>query len=178
MNTKINILGIDTGTRNTGCSVLTGDLASQTVYLSDFCIIRTTKKDGSVRERIDQITNKIAAYVERGNIDYIVIEDFTEQGVRTGTIHKEMSWLTEAIRSLGMRLNCKTIVYENKEWKKKTLKIYRATKKQVQHYVHWKFPEAKKKLKGQPDHIFDSIAIGHALWLELLSNNNKTPTLN
>lgn len=166
----INILGIDTGTRNTGYSLLQGDTQNQTIRLLDWEMIQTTKKDGDVRTRIDQITNKITTYIQHNDINYIALEDFTEQGIRTGTTHKEMAWLTEAIRSLGMQLNLKTIVYENKEWKKRTLGIYRATKKQVQHYVHWKLPETKQLLKSSSNHIYDSVGIGYALWLDLLNN--------
>lgn len=164
----INILGIDTGTQNTGCIILQGDLTTKTVRLLDWKMIRTTKKDGTVRERIDRITDKIALYVKENSIDYIVLEDFTEQGIRTGTTHKEMAWLTEAIRSLGAKLNIPTFVFENKDWKKKTLGIYRANKKQVKHYIHWKLPESKHLLKKCPNHVFDAAGIGYALWTDIV----------
>ena len=170
----VRILSFDTGTANTGYSVLDGDVPSRSIRLFSSGMIRTKKTSegpSDVRARIDYIGEQFKALVKQFKPSHVVCEDFTEQGKYVGKTYKEMAWMTEHFRLLGREMGYDVIIYENGYWKKKTLGAARASKKQVDHYV-------RHKLAGMlPDkmsvHIIDSIGIGLCLWKEILDRGNE-----
>lgn len=152
------ILGIDPGTANTGYAVL--ECGTDPPTLIAYGMIRTTPKDGTVRERIDFIGQEIEKVIAEYQPDIFAIEDFTEQGTHAGKQYKEMAWLTEHFRMLGRQLGFEVLIFKNAEWKKKTLGIGRATKKQVMHFVNRNIRGAQL-LKGKPDHVWDSAGVAY-----------------
>lgn len=165
------ITGFDIGTQNTGYGVLIGDTKTKKVRIHSFGMIRTGKKDGDVRRRIDLIGGQVEQVLKSLNATHIAVEDFTSQGnraKRSGKTSQDMSFLVEHIRMLGRMLGYEVDIYPNAYWKKRTLGISGASKQQVIHYVSWKLPEAKEMLKKQPDHVWDGVGIAYCKWLELV----------
>lgn len=166
--TKVSILGVDPGTANTGYSLLVGNLQEQNVQLHDFGMWKTKKsEDFSVRDRIDYLAAQYTGFIKSGEVTHIAIEDFTEQGKLVGKTYKEMSWLVEHLRIAGRTLGIPTYVYENAEWKRILLRARQANKNQVMHYVRIHVPGAADRLPGQPNHVWDSVAIGYCLFKQL-----------
>jgi Holliday junction resolvasome RuvABC endonuclease subunit len=166
------ITGFDIGTQNTGYGVLIGDTKTKNACIHDFGMIRTNKRTGDIRKRIDLIGDQIEQVLKSVKATHIAIEDYTSQGNRakqSGKTSQDMSFLVEHIRMLGRMIGYEVDIYPNAYWKKKTLGIGGATKNQVIHYVSWKLPEAKELLKKQPDHVWDSVGIAYCKWLELLA---------
>jgi Holliday junction resolvasome RuvABC endonuclease subunit len=186
MERNIKILGFDPGTANMGYAVVNGILreplqASEAKFGNSFGVLATSKwsdmKAGGaktdrveipVRDRIDSLGRMIKGLVREVRPDYIAVEDFVEQGKRVGKTYKEMAFLIEHMRLLGRELEIDTRIYTNSYWKQRTLKTAHATKLQVQHYVAHKLPETAMVLCNQPDHVWDSTAIGLCLWHELI----------
>lgn len=161
----MKILGIDPGTANTGYGVV--QKTSKGYSLVAYGLIRTTPKEGDVRERIDRIGEHLANIITEFQPDVIAIEDFTEQGKLVGKTYKEMSWITEHFRMLCKQFGYEALILKNGEWKKKTLGIMRANKKQVMHYVGRMIPKAKELLKTEKDHVWDSVGIALCAGLTL-----------
>jgi Holliday junction resolvasome RuvABC endonuclease subunit len=133
------------------------------VRLERYGLLKTAKEQGGtaeVRERIDSLGESLRTLATNCHSTHIAIEDFTEQGKLVGKTYKEMSWLTEHFRMVGRELGLETAVYENAFWKRTLLKAGRANKAQVQHYVMQRLPESRVMLARQPDHVWDSAAIG------------------
>lgn len=154
---RIRVLGIDPGTQNTGYAFVDQTLKGKEI--PSYGLIKTTKADGEVRERIELIGQKMSAIITTYTPDIIAVEDFTEQGKKTGKCYKEMSWLVEHLRMIGKYAGTEVVIYKNAEWKRYTLGIRHANKKQVMHYVGRMVPKAQELLKGKPDHIWDSVGI-------------------
>lgn len=165
----MKILGIDPGTAHTGFSVI--QHTSEGYDLITYGLIRTSPKDGDVRNRIDYIGKCLEHIIAKFNPDVIALEDFTEQGKLVGKRYKEMAWITEHFRTLFTQLGYKTLVLKNGEWKKRTLGIMRANKKQVMHYVGRIIPKSKELLKNAKDHVWDSIGI--AICASLMESTKK-----
>jgi Holliday junction resolvasome RuvABC endonuclease subunit len=158
---SVRILALDPGTAFTGWAFLCGVTESREINVQTFGVIRTHKaEDHSVRARIDDIGELVRQLHTRLKPNYMVIEDFTEQGKLVGKTYKEMSWLTEHLRMLGRELKVPTDTVENGYWKKVLMKAQRVNKTQVQHYVTHNLKEAAELLKGQPTHVWDAVAIG------------------
>lgn len=175
----VTILGFDPGTANMGYSTLKGLIkvpvqTSEVTLGSSFGILKTSKWQDKVevpvRDRIDHLGLLARELIENIRPDYIAIEDFVEQGKLVGKTYKEMAFLIEHLRLLGKELKIDTSIYENKDWKKKTLKSSGVNKLQIQHYVMRKLPETAVMLGNQPDHVWDSVAIGLCKWCELTGN--------
>jgi Holliday junction resolvasome RuvABC endonuclease subunit len=169
---KVRILSFDPGTASTGYAVLHGNTIPKTTEdLFAFGMIRTRKvKGGSseVRERIDEIGQRLRQLVTEYRPTHIAVEDFTEQGKIVGKTYKEMAWLTEHFRLVGRELGIATAVYENGFWKRELTGAMRLNKAQVQHYVSHRLPKTVKQLAKQPDHVWDSVGVGLCCWNLLL----------
>lgn len=170
----VRILAFDPGTANMGYSTLNGDTKSNVVALGGayFGVLKTSKwKEGSevpIRERLDNLGLGARQLIHTVEPTHIVIEDFVEQGRRVGKTYKEMAFLIEHMRLLGRDFGIEVDIYANGYWKKQTMNAPHASKVQVQHFVAHRLPEAKQILKGQPDHVWDSVGIGYCKWLELV----------
>ena len=165
----IRILALDTGTANTGWSLLQCDLATSTVRIIEFGLIRTEKweKDGTeanIRDRIDEIGGLYTLLINRLKPDYIAIEDFIEQGKFVGKTYKEMAFLTEHLRVVGKSNGYDVIIFENGFWKKTIMKATRANKQQVQHFITHAIPESATLLRKAKDHVWDSVGVGYCLY--------------
>lgn len=156
----VRIIGLDPGTANTGYSFLIGNTDTRKIMLDGYGLLKTDKTDGEVRDRIDMLGDGLRKLVVQSKPTHIALEDFTEQGKLVGKTYKEMSWLTEHFRMVGRELGVETAVYENEYWKRTLLKAGRANKEQVQHYVSHRLPESRVLLARQPNHVWDSVAIG------------------
>lgn len=160
---EVRILGLDPGTANTGYSHLIGNVESREINIHSFGLLKTTKVNGGakeVRERVDTLGAGLRKLIAEYRPTHLAIEDFTEQGKLVGKTYKEMSWLVEHFRMVGRELGLSVAVYENAEWKRTLLKAGHANKAQVQHYVTHRLSEARELLHKQPDHVWDSVAIG------------------
>ncbi len=104
---------------------------------------------------------------------HIVIEDFTEQGKLVGKTYKEMSWLIEHMRLVSRELGHEATIYENAEWKKIAVGASRLNKTQVKHFVAHRVANAGVLLKGRPTHIWDSVGIGYAKYIQLSGGQLK-----
>lgn len=174
----ITILSFDPGTANLGYSLLRGDTDASTIQITDTLgVLNTSKYENGVelhiRERIDHLGLNITHLVEKVKPSCISMEDFVEQGRFVGKTYRDMAYLTEHLRMLTRDLGTPATIYPNGYWKKQTLGIMRASKKQVQHYISHKLPEAATLLAKQPDHVWDSVGIGYCMWLELLKNKQN-----
>lgn len=166
----VRIVGVDPGTANTGYSLLSGNTAPRTGYahLTDYGVWRTKKDEAwDVRDRIDYISNQLQAFITATKATHLAIEDFTEQGKLVGKTYKEMSWIVENFRGVGRTLGLPTAVYANAEWKKILLRARQANKHQVMHYVGINVLGAAQHLVGQPDHVWDSAAVGYCMFKQL-----------
>lgn len=103
----------------------------------------------------------------------MAMEDFIEQGKYVGKTYKEMAFLIEHIRMVCRQKGYEITIYENGEWKNRTLKAARANKAQVIHYVSNKLPNTRELLKKCPDHVWDSVGIGLCKFLELTGGKLK-----
>lgn len=160
------ILAFDPGTANCGYGCI--EYEGEKLRLGDyFGTLKTKIEDGSVRERIDLLGERMQNLINLVKPDYLVIEDFTEQGKIVGTTYKEMAWLTEHMRMVGRKLDYEVTIYENGEWKKIALGAMRANKDQVKHYVKHQLPETETLLKKQATHVWDSVGIALAKRKEL-----------
>jgi Holliday junction resolvasome RuvABC endonuclease subunit len=168
MKDRMNrILAFDPGTENCGYASILYE--GKTVGMTrHFGVIRTSKADGDVRQRIDIIGGNMRQLISVIKPEHVVIEDFTEQGKAVGKTYKEMAWLTEHLRMVGRSMGYEVTVYENGEWKKLALGVMRANKEQVKHYVKHTLPEAEELLKRQPTHVWDSVGIGLAKYQTLI----------
>lgn len=169
---KVVIVGFDPGTKNTGYGALLCDTKTKQAVINGFGMIRTSKKDGDVRDRVDSIGEQVDHVMKTLQGGHIAIEDYTSQGKRaktSGKTSQDMSFLIEHFRMLGRMKGYEVTIYPNAYWKKKTLGIGGANKQQVIHYVTWKLPEAKNMLQKQPDHVWDSVGIAYCKWLELIN---------
>lgn len=168
----IRILALDPGTANMGYAVLEGIPIAKKLNtpprIVDFGVLKTKKTDGTIRERLDVLGYTVQDLLRKVTPDYFVFEDFVEQGKFVGKTYKEMAFLIEHLRLVGRGEGIPVTIYENAEWKKKTLKSAGVNKEQVQHYVSHKLPESILLLRKQPDHVWDSVAIGYCKWLELV----------
>lgn len=171
---RYRILALDLGSSNTGYGFLVGDHTQ--LAIKDFGVIRSSPKQGPIRQRIDYILNEITQLVHHHHPNYFVFEDFTAQGRRAkaaGKIGQHMSFLTESVRGLARFLDFETVIYPNDQWKKLTLGIRTATKEQVKHYVSWKIPQSKALLARQPSHVWDAVCIAYCHYLTLLERSDN-----
>lgn len=159
----VKILGIDPGTASTGIGLIDGNIRTcEAFVVPDWCkTIKTSIEDGDVRERIDAIGIEIANIVTCTTPDFVVIEDFTEQGKRTGTVYKEMSWLVEHLRMTCRHL-ADTTIYENAEWKKLATGSKGLNKEQVKHFVANKISGTEAFKKRTPSHVWDACGMAYA----------------
>jgi Holliday junction resolvasome RuvABC endonuclease subunit len=150
------VLGIDPGTSNLGYGLVTER------EIQEFGTIKLSKNDfETLRHQVDCMGNNVRLLIRTYRPDAIVLEDFIEQGKNTGKTYKEMVMLTEHLRMVARSCNMEANIYTNGFWKRKTLKATRATKRQVQHYIKNKFPEASELLKRQPSHVWDAVCIAY-----------------
>lgn len=169
----VRILGIDPGTESTGWSVLNGwdefkDI--QDIRIEQFGVMKTKKADGDLRKRVDMLGEQLTEIIKAECITHVAFEDFVQQGVRAGMVLYDMATLLEHFRMVSRSHSIEPRIYPNAEWKQRTLGSRQPNKKQVQHYVTNKLPEAARLLQGQPDHVWDSVGIGYCLWKELIAN--------
>ena len=170
--TFVRILSFDPGTADTGWSLVEG--TEKDIRLTEhFGVIKTSKDDGDVRTRIDRIGHVMRTLIEELEPTHVVIEDFTEQGKRVGTTYKEMSWLIEHMRMVGREAGHDITIYENAEWKQLAVGAGRLNKDQVKHFVAHRVAGAGTYLKGRPTHIWDSVGIGYARFIQLTGGREK-----
>ncbi len=165
---KVRILSLDPGTQNTGYILLEGDLLSKEIAVEAFGVLKTKVTDGDIRKRIDTLGNGVRKLISTFEPDYLVFEDFVEQGKMVGKTYKEMAFLIEHYRLIGRETGIPTEIYSNAYWKKHTLGVSGTNKAQVEHYVSRKIPETKRLLNKAPSHVWDATAIGYCLWLSIV----------
>lgn len=166
---KVRILAFDPGTQNTGYAVLNGSLKTGKAELTKhFGVLKTTKHDGEIRERIDILGAGMKNLIDKLEPTHVAIEDFVEQGKFVGKTYKEMAFLIEHMRMAGRERGYEVSIYENGAWKKQTMRATRVNKTQVQHFISHKLPNAKKILNKQPDHVWDSVGIAYCEFLLLM----------
>lgn len=166
------ILSIDPGLANTGyASIEYGD--TQQIRLGRaFGVLHTTQEDGSDRERIDKLNVEISKIVLNYQPDAIGIEDWSYMGNR-GKNESSMPALIENLRQLCRELNVPTYIYENPVWKKATLGIRTANKKQIQHFVSKRITDAPTILHRKPDHVWDSVGICFAVYKNFIGGQEN-----
>lgn len=158
---KVRILGFDPGTANTGYGLIEGVINDIPALTQSNGVIKTTVKDGDVRDRIDAIGDKMRYLISHTKPTHIAIEDFTEQGKRVGTTYKEMAWLLEHMRLVSREMGFEAQIYTNAYWKKVTMGSAHVNKLQIQHFVTHHVTGAGNLLKKQPTHVWDSVAIAN-----------------
>lgn len=166
---QVRILGFDPGTANLGWARLDGHLGTGHIQATEhFGVAKTSLSDGDYRQRIDLLGEWFMETIECHKPTHIVIEDFTEQGVVTGTVYKEMATLIEHMRMVCRMLGHEATIYENAEWKKIATGSKGLNKDQVKHFVAHKIPQAKELYKGRTvTHVWDSAGIGYAKFKQL-----------
>lgn len=165
---KVKILAFDPGTANCGFGCLEGD-ETDVRATRVFGVIRTKKADGDVRKRIDIIGERAKSLISDVNPTHIVIEDYTEQGIRSGKNYKELAWLTEHLRLVARGMGYEPTIYENRAWKKIALGVGHTNKQQVKHYVRHAIPNIELLLNRAPDHVWDAFGMALAKRKELLT---------
>lgn len=166
---KVRILGFDPGTANMGWAVIeTTTDASEVRATSLFGVMKTTMDDGDFRMRIDKLGELIKKLVYALEPDYIAIEDFTEQGVNSGKVYKEMATLIEHMRMAFRGMGLEAVIYTNSEWKKITTGSKGLNKEQVKHFVSHNVPFAKEFYRSNAaTHVWDACGIAYARYLQL-----------
>lgn len=170
MSLTVSILAFDPGTADTGWALLNGELDDAIALTTHFGVLKTTQQDGDVRSRIDRIGEQMRSLIRVHSPTHIVIEDFTEQGKRVGKTYKEMSWLIEHMRLIGREEGFEVTIYENAQWKKLAVGASRLSKDQVKHFVGH-LVQNTKVLQGKPTHVWDSVGIGYAKYIDLQGEN-------
>jgi Holliday junction resolvasome RuvABC endonuclease subunit len=166
---KVRILAFDPGTANCGWSLTIGDMETKTLRLSNFKgLFETSKEDGDIRKRADIIGEWMVDLIDLVTPTHITIEDYTEQGVRSGKTYKDMSILIE-----NMRLTCRMKGFEarirtNAEWKKLATGHAGLNKNQVMHFVRHKVQGTEiLGSRGKDVHIWDTVGIAYAEFISL-----------
>lgn len=169
---KVRILGFDPGTANLGWALLEGD-SSEAHATEYFGVLKTKKTDGDFRKRVDSLGNMMINLVNlllhhEQFITHIAIEDFTEQGVETGTVYKEMATLIEHMRMVSRGLGHEAAIYTNAEWKKILTGSKGLNKDQVKHFVAHRITGASELYTGKTaTHVWDACGIGYAHYLQI-----------
>jgi Holliday junction resolvasome RuvABC endonuclease subunit len=166
---KVRILSFDPGTANMGWAYIEGNLKTSEVYATEhFGVKKTTMNDGDFRERIDILGEWLKSTIYLHQPTHIAIEDFTEQGVQTGTTYKVMATLIENMRMVCRGLGHEADIMTNAEWKKIATGSKGLNKDQVKHFVAHKIPGAEKHYTGRTaSHVWDSAGIGYAKFKKL-----------
>lgn len=159
----MKLLAFDPGLANTGYGSLSTDTEGRPTMGRAFGVLHTKPEDGTDRERIDLLNVKIKRLLIDFKPDAVGLEDWSYMGNR-GKNESSMPALIENIRQLCLGLGIPVYIYENPEWKKITLGIRGANKKQVKHYVTKNVPGALDALNRKPDHIWDSVGICFAIY--------------
>ena len=161
---KVRILAFDPGTANMGYAIVQGDVRTSNIELTDvYGVLTSSLKDGDIRTRVDLLSAKLAKLITATQPTHVTIEDYVEQGVRSGTTYKDMTMLIE-----NMRLTCRTLGYEanilaNAEWKKIAVGTKGLNKKQIQHFVTHRVKGTHVLGSRNSDtHVWDSVGIGYA----------------
>lgn len=165
---KVRILAFDPGTANMGYAVLEGNIKENWLRLEGGGVIGTTKAHGDIRERVDRLGELVVGNIEAAKPSHIVIEDFIEQGVKSGTTYRDMSILIEHMRMLCRFEGFEATIYTNAEWKVLASGVRGLNKKQVQHLVKHNIEGTERLGDRQIDtHIWDCAGIGYAKFKEL-----------
>lgn len=166
---KVRILSFDPGTANMGYGVIEGNTITKVVELtSHYGVLKTTKADGDIRARVDKLGRKIALLLEALEVHYVVIEDYTEQGVRSGTTYKDMSILIEHMRMVCRAHGFEASIYTNSEWKRIAMGRGGLNKRQIQHFVKHTVKGVEKLGSRAVDtHVWDVVGIGYAKFRQL-----------
>lgn len=167
--TKVRILSFDPGTANMGWSYIEGNLSTFEVTATEyFGVVKTTMDDGDFRQRIDILGEWLKIILYTHQPTHVAIEDFTEQGVQTGTTYKIMATLIENMRMVCRGLGHEADIMTNAEWKKIATGSKGLNKDQVKHFVSHKIPGAKEHYKGRTaTHVWDACGVGYAKFMKL-----------
>ncbi len=152
----LRLLGVDPGVANCGYAGALAIPGEKKLIPMTYQGVWSTPKDWDDRRRMDYLGGQLADTLLCMKPDYVGIEGWTFMGGR-GKQESQMPALIEHLYMTCKNLGVKAYIYENKEWKKKTLGIHGANKKQVEHYVKRHLTDsANKRL---PSHVWDSLGI-------------------
>lgn len=166
---KVRILAFDPGTANLGYAVIEGNMKTGEVRLLPFYgVLKTSKSDGDIRTRADILGVAVRHKIEGYNPDFIVIEDYTEQGVKSGTTYKDMSILIENMRVTCIGMAQVPDIWTNAHWKKLATGSSGLKKHQVQHFVKHKVRGTEVLGSRASDtHVWDAVGIAYAKFSQL-----------
>lgn len=165
---KVRILSFDPGTANTGWGIYEGNMVTKELHLTrHYGVFGTSKKDGDIRTRADIMAIQLRKLLNF-DVDYVVIEDYTEQGVKSGKTYKDMSILIENMRMTCLNHHYIPTIWTNAEWKKLATGSSGLNKKQVQHFVRHKVKGTEVLGSRQVDvHVWDTAGIAYAKFMQL-----------
>lgn len=166
---KVRILSFDPGTANLGYAIIEGNMATGEARLTaHWGVLKTAKTDGDIRVRADILGASVKRLITCFKVDYIAIEDYTEQGVKSGKTYKDMSILIEHMRMVCRNEGFEASIYTNAEWKKIAVGTAGLNKPQIQHFVRHKVQGTEVLGSRASDtHVWDAVGIGYAKFRQL-----------
>jgi Holliday junction resolvasome RuvABC endonuclease subunit len=166
---KVRILAFDPGTANMGYAIIEGNMSTGIARLTaHHGVLKTSKKDGDIRTRADILGNEVKRLIQCFKPDYVVIEDYTEQGVKSGTTYKDMSILIENMRGVCTTMKRVPDIWTNAFWKKLATGSSGLKKHQIQHFVQHKVKGTELLGSRASDtHVWDAAGIAYAKFLQL-----------
>jgi len=160
---RVRILAFDPGTASTGWGIYEGNISSGELRFIDGGVIESSKVVGDIRKRVDRIGGSVKMLIQALAPTHVTIEDYTEQGVASGTTYKDMSILIEHMRMICRIEGYEASIRTNAEWKRIAVGTGGLNKTQIQHFVkhHVKGIEVLGSRK-KDTHIWDTAGIAYA----------------